>query len=96
MYPNPTPRIPLDRQLAAVTRGPTQLSIFGCLGSEPKARSQWFDALTLPGEWLVVKWSVPVDGVSPFSSVFHGLLGDWLVDGVPGVVPVHPSAVNTH
>ena len=75
---------------------PLTVCIFGCRGSEPKARSQWFDALTIAWLELVVKCSVPVDGVSPFSSVFHGLLGGWLVDGVPGVVPVHPSAVNTH
>ena len=75
---------------------PLTVCLFGCRGSEPKARSQWFDALTIAWLELVVKWSVPVDGVSPFSSVFHGLLGGWLVDGVPGVVPVHPSAVNTH
>ena len=54
---------------------PLTVCLFGCRGSEPKARSQWFDALTIAWLELVVKWSVPVDGVSPFSSVFHGLLG---------------------
>ena len=68
----------------------------GCSASGVLIRLSRFDALTIAWLELVVKWNVPVDGVSPFSSVFHGLLGDSLVDDVPGVVPVHPSAVNTH
>jgi len=59
VYPNPHPGNPLGSGVAAVTRGPTQPWLFGCLGSEPKARSRWFDALTIAWLELVVKewWS---------------------------------------
>jgi len=59
---------------------PLTVCLFGCRGSEPKARSQWFDALTIAWLELVVKevWSArqvaQCQGCLPYSVVGVSLI----------------------